>query len=50
MAYNSNWGKNVKFYKSHKTYVATVLIEIKSNKTKKNKFELYEQLPESLIK
>ena len=50
MAYNSSWGKNVKFYKSYKTYVATVLIEIKSNKIKKNKFELYEQLPESLIK
>ena len=50
MAYNSNWGKNVTFYKNYNTYVATILIEIKSSKTKYKKFELYEQLPESLIK
>ena len=50
MAYNSNWGKNVTFYKNYNTYVATILIEIKSIKTKNKKFELYEQVPESLIK
>jgi len=50
MAYRSDWGKNVKFVKNHKTYVATILIELKSNIKKNKKFELYQQLPEDLRK
>ena len=50
MAYRSDWGKNVKFKKKHKTYVATIFIELKSNKKNNRKFELYQQLPECLVK
>ena len=50
MAYTSDWGKNVKFMKKEKTYVATIFIELKSDIKSKKKFELYQQLPDSLKK
>ena len=50
MAYKSDWGRNVKFYKNSTTYVATFLIQLKTKKEKKNEIEIYEQLPLCLKK
>ena len=49
MAYESQWGKNVKFSSKKPTFVTTVVLH---KKIKKNdKFEgIYEQLPRNLEK
>ena len=45
MAYKSDWGRNVKFYKNSTTYVATFLIQLKTKKKKKMKLKYMNSYP-----
>ncbi len=48
--YKSDWGKNVTYkLKKKETYLITVVIYKSMNKSKKNKINLYEQLPTELF-